>query len=121
MAAAADQPINIVETLKRIRQHRKTARDTRQKFQALANRTEEADQHRKDFYEAVAAIQSSVDSIWAEIRMLYVAVGQTQQRQNILHDAILDLAGDNHKLIADMMRKDNALSDTLNRFLDDEL
>ena len=49
--------------------------------------------------------------------MLYTSAGQSQLRLNILHDAILDLAGDNMNLVLKIANKDKEANDMLERLL----
>jgi hypothetical protein len=110
-----NKPVDFVAELKKIREAREAATNARQKFQALADK--EVDKDRKDFYEAVAAIHFNIDSIWAEIHMLYYMGGQSQLRLNILHDAILELAGDNMNLVLKIAEKDKEVNEMLDRLL----
>jgi hypothetical protein len=105
--------VDIAKTLIKIRQARDAVTDIRKKYEASADR--EVDEDKKEFYEAIGAICFNLDSIWAETRMLYAAVGQSQLRSNMLHDAITRL-GD-MRLVAYMAIKDRELNDHINRLL----
>ncbi len=109
------ESMDFVAGLKKVRDAREAATNARQKFHALADK--EVDQDRKDFYEAIAAIHFNIESIWAEIRMLYTSAGQSQLRLDILHDAILDLAGDNNNLLLKIAKKDQEANEMLERLL----
>ena len=51
--------------------------------------------------------------------MLYYIGGQSQLRLNILHDAILDLAGDNMNLVLKIAKKNKEVNEMLDRLLEE--